>query len=75
MIPRKNETEKRFGIRLTLPEGDPRGGSHLLGPDWESYRWFATAEERDRRLEDMRRQFPYYQRGERPSVRCEAVDR
>lgn len=70
-----DSTEKRFGIRMTLPEDDPRRGEHLLGPDWEAYRWFATAEERDRRLADMRQQHPYYQRGERPSVRCEAVDR
>ncbi len=68
-------TEKRFGIRMTLPEGDPRRGEHLLGPDWEAYRWFATAEDRDRRLADMKQQHPYYQRGERPSVRCEPVDR
>ncbi|MFV8835228.1 hypothetical protein [Aquisalimonas sp.] len=71
----RQNTEKRYGIRLTLPEGDPRRGEHLLGPDWEAFRWYATAEERDRKLADMRRQHPYYQPGERPSVRCEAVER
>ncbi len=68
-------TDKRYGIRLTLPEGDPRGGEHLLGPDWEAFRWYATAEERDRQLADMKAQHPNYQRGERPSVRCEPVER
>ncbi|MDN3517662.1 hypothetical protein QWY84_08580 [Aquisalimonas lutea] len=70
-----NAAEKPFGIRLTLPEGDPRRAEHLLGPDWEAYRWYATREERDRAMADMRGQHPYYQRGERPSVLCEPVDR
>lgn len=75
MNAKKTDTDKRFGIRMTLPEGDPRRGSHLLGPDWEAYRWYATAEERDRMLKAMTSQHPYYQRGERPSVRCEPVAR
>ena len=71
----QRDDNKRFGIRLTLPEGDPRRGEHLLGPDWEAYRWYDTREERDRALRDMRGQHPYYQRGERPSVLCEPVER
>ncbi|WP_290651858.1 hypothetical protein [Aquisalimonas sp.] len=71
----QNTTEKRFGIRLSLPEGDPRRAAHLLGPDWEAYRWYATVQERDQALADMTGQHPYYPRGERPSVRCEPVER
>ena len=38
---------KNFGIRITLPEDDPMRAEHLLGPDWEGFRWYDTAEERD----------------------------
>ena len=26
---------KNYGIKLTLPEGDPMRNAHLLGEDWE----------------------------------------
>ena len=53
---------KRFGIRITLPEGDPMGKSHLLGEDWESFRWYETEEQREHGLireddESMRESF------------------
>ena len=34
---------KRYGIRITLPPGDPFRAAHLLGDDWASHRWFDTA--------------------------------
>jgi hypothetical protein len=61
------EQKKRYGIRITLPQGDPMRAPHLLGPDWESYRWFETAEERDRALADMQAQLEYYRAGDLPS--------
>lgn len=65
---------KKYGIRVTMPSGDPLGAAHLLGPDWEYYRWFATAEEREEALAEMQRQIPYYRPGDRPSQQLTKVD-
>lgn len=64
--------EKSFGIRVSLPPGDTFSG--LLGPDWERFHWYATAEERDRALEDMASEHLYSRRGDRPSVVFEPVE-
>ncbi len=69
------EQEKRYGIRITLPRGDPMRAPHLLGPDWESYRWFETAEERDRALAEMQAQPGYYRAGDVPSQVLSKVQR
>ena len=66
---------KRFGIRITMPPGDPLAGSHLLGEDWETHRWYETAEERDHAYREMRRQPVYYRRGDTPSVQLDKVER
>lgn len=55
---------KRYGIRITLPEGDPLRAPHLLGEDWEQFRWYDSAEARDRAYEDMLRQLPWYRQGD-----------
>lgn len=68
-------TDKPYGIRTTLPKGSPMAAEHLLGPDWESYTWFATAEERDRAMEDMLREHPWNRPGDRPAIVCEPVER
>lgn len=66
---------KRFGIRFTLPPDDPMRAPHLLGPDWETFRWYETAEERDRALEQLQTPFPYYRRGDRPSQVLSKIER
>lgn len=66
---------KKFGIKVTLPETDPMRAPHLLGPDWVSWRWFATAEERDEAFEDMRATLKYYRSGDQPSQILSRVDR
>ncbi|AGA91076.1 hypothetical protein Thimo_2337 [Thioflavicoccus mobilis 8321] len=66
---------KRYGIRVTLPDGDPMGAAHLLGEGWEYYRWYETAAERDEALADMQRRIPYYRAADRTSERLEKVDR
>jgi len=66
---------KKYGIRVTMPSGDPLGAAHLLGPSWEYYRWFETAAERDEALAEMQRQIPYYRPGDRPSQELITVDR
>jgi hypothetical protein len=55
---------KRFGIRVTLPEGDTLRSAHLLGPEWESFRWFDHEEDRDKAYEEMLRHPDYYRKGD-----------
>jgi hypothetical protein len=64
---------KPYGIRVTLPASDTF--APLLGTDWERLHWFATAAERDRALRDMAAEHLYSRRGDRPTLRFEAVDR
>jgi hypothetical protein len=39
----------------------------LLGPDWATWRWFRTAEERDHAFDDMLSTLKYYRSGDQPS--------
>jgi hypothetical protein len=66
-------TEPRpFGIRVSLRRGD--SFSRLLGSDWERTHWFTTSTERDSALADMASEHRYSRRGDRPSLRFEAID-
>lgn len=64
----KSDRQKRFGIRCTLPSGDPMSAPHLLGPDWESFRWYDSEEERDQAIEEFSREHIYSRKGDKPSV-------
>lgn len=66
--------EKRFGIRVRLPEGDPMAAPHLLG-DWVGERWYASAGERDIAFNITVRQLAYYRRGDVISQIVEKVER
>ncbi|MGM0552209.1 MAG: hypothetical protein ACQETK_00125 [Pseudomonadota bacterium] len=66
---------KRYGIRIRLPEGSTMSMPHLLGPDWEAYRWYASEEERDQALEDMQRDLPNYRKGDHVAQVLERVER
>ncbi|HBR98305.1 MAG TPA: hypothetical protein DD979_13155 [Gammaproteobacteria bacterium] len=66
---------KQYGIRVKMPEGDPLSMSHLLGDQWESFRWYPTPQERDRMFEQMRQTPRNYRLGDNPSVVLEKVDR
>ncbi len=63
-----NQTErqhvKRFGIRFTLPPGDTRAAPHLLGGNWQAFRWYDSEAERDRAYEELTRPLEYYRRGD-----------
>lgn len=67
--------KKRFGIRITLREDDPMGLPHLLGEDWEAFRWYATEQERDRAFEEIQEQLPNYRVGDYPSQVLTKVER
>jgi hypothetical protein len=60
--------KKRYGIRCTLPADDPMAAPHLLGPDWEAFRWYETEHERDEAIEEFGREHLYSRRGDKPSV-------
>ena len=66
---------KKYGIKITLPEGDPMRAEHLLGPDWEGFRWYDNADERDDAFRDMNEQLLWYRRGDRPSQIVEKIER
>lgn len=67
-------SKKQFGIRITLPPGDIMASPHLLGPDWEGFRWFDTREERDRAWQYMQKLPPYYRRDEDPTQVLEKIE-
>jgi len=56
---------KRYGIRITLAEESTMRAPHLLGPEWEYFRWFDTEAARERALADMARELRNYRRGDR----------
>ena len=64
---------KAWGIRLSLPENDPM--RPLLGDDWQEFQWFASEADRDAKLEQLRRQFVYYRKGDKPTFILERVNR
>jgi hypothetical protein len=66
---------KKFGIRMTMPEHDPMRAPHLLGPGWESYKWFDTEKRRDEDFAVMRREHLYSRRGDVASVVPEKVEK
>ena len=66
---------KKFGIRIVLPEGDPMSAPHLLGLEWEAFRWFETERERDEAYQRILRQPGYYRRGDTPSQVVTKVER
>lgn len=68
-------TRKRFGIRCTLPPDDPMSAPHLLGPDWEAYRWYDSEQELDEAIESFGREHVYSRRGDKPSVIYSKVSR
>ena len=64
--------KRRFGVRVRLTSADPL--LRLLG-ELERTHWFVSRTERDRALADMAGEHLYSRRGDRPSLRFEAVDR
>jgi hypothetical protein len=74
-IPEISPVMKRYGIRITLPEGDPMRAPHLLGEGWEQFRWYDSAEARDRAYEQMQHPPPYYRMGDVISQVLDKVER
>ena len=71
--PDKAGAERRYGIRVTLPEGDTFG--RLLGEDWERVHWFPTEAERDTAFDDMATRHGYYRTTDTPTQVLEKIVR
>jgi hypothetical protein len=67
------EKQKPYGIRVSLPPGDPF--RNLLGPGWHRMHWFATPAERDAALQEMSRRHEYSRRGDKPSLLFEKIEK
>ena len=66
---------KEYGIKITLPTDSTLNKSHLLGENWESYRWFSTIEHRDKIYREMQRQPENYRIGDQIKHILEKVER
>ncbi len=71
--PDKAGAERKYGIRISLPEGDTF--ARLLGDDWERVRWYATEEERDRAYEQLATRHGYYRKTDTPTQVLEKIVR
>lgn len=69
----KANVEKKYGIKVSLPGGDPL--TDLLGDDWERIRWYATETERDRAFDDMARRHIYSRDTDTASQVLEKISR
>lgn len=60
---------------MTLPANDPMRAPHLLGADWEAFRWYDTPAERDAAFVMLQREGIYYRRGDLQSLSLSPIDR
>jgi hypothetical protein len=68
-----NERLQPFGVRISLPVGDPM--RKLLGPQWHRLHWYATPEERDMAIAEMSRRHEYSRATDVPSLMFEKVEK
>ena len=71
--PASANTERSFGIRVTLPAGDTM--RKILGDDWERLHWYPTEHERDAAYEKMATRHGYYRDTDTPTQVLEKVAR
>jgi hypothetical protein len=64
--------ENRYGIRVSLAGNDPFRS--LLADGWETFHWFADADERNRALADMSRRHEFSRMGDTPTVCFEPLN-
>ena len=65
--------EASFGIRVSVPPGDPF--ANLLDEGWEKTHWYPSQTARDLALHDMQREHEYSRAGDKPSLIFEAIER
>ena len=59
------ESERRYGIRVTLPPGDTL--RKIVGDDWERLHWYRSEAERDAAFEKMAARHGYYRKTDTPT--------
>ena len=67
------EQLRPYGIRVSLPPGDPFRS--LLGPEWHRTHWYSTAAERDADLIEMSRRHEYSRATDKPSLVFEKIEK
>ena len=65
--------QRPYGIRVSLPVEDPF--RTILGPDWQKYHWYTSADQRDRALTEMARRHEYSRGPDKPSLLFEKVEK
>lgn len=71
--PESASTERRFGVRVSLPKGDSM--SKVLGHDWERLHWYPSETERDVAFANMATRHGYYRNSDNPTQVLEKVSR
>lgn len=71
--PEKEDAEKKFGIKVSLPPGD--SFAIILGDDWERVHWYTTELERDEAFDDMARRHEYSRTTDSPTQILEKIFR
>jgi len=66
-------SDRRFGIRVTLPAGDTF--SQLLGSEWERLHWYPSEIERDVAYDNMATRHGYYRQTDSPTQVLEKIVR
>ncbi len=66
-------TERRYGVRVTLPPGDTL--RNVVGDDWQRLHWFTSEAERDRAFERMAERHGYYRDSDTPTQVLEKINR
>ena len=71
--PASAESERRFGIRVTLPPNDTL--RNIVGDDWERVHWYADEDERDQAYQAMAIRHGYYRNSDTPTQVLEKIER
>ena len=71
--PEKAGVERRFGIRVTLPDTDTL--RNILGDDWERLHWFPTESERNAAFTEMATRHGYSRNSDTPTQILEKIAR
>ena len=66
------ETLRPYGIRVSLPPGDPF--RKIVGPEWHRIHWYPTPRERDDALAEMSRRHQYSRGGDKPSLVFDKIE-
>ena len=67
------EKLRPFGIRVSLPPGDPF--RKLLGPEWQRLHWYSTPAERDAAMAEMSRRHEYSRAGDKPALVFQKIEK